>query len=181
MTFQNQKATFLAKLDKSKKGSIDKKALPIINSINSKENYYTTSSCSGRVYLYKKENRKNQTEWLKVSHDLITEDFLNIQKPCWLRYEGFIIHIACKTIEDANILLLKAQTIYKKSSILSLKKNIVEIRDSEIIDMPYYEGALVYSGSIEKLIELINTKLQNNWNKIDKIKKLPLTKHYNHC
>jgi tRNA(Phe) wybutosine-synthesizing methylase Tyw3 len=89
-------------------------------------------------------------------------------EPCWLRYEGFIIHIACKTIEDANALLIKAQTLYKKSSIISLKKNIVEIRDSEIIDMPYYDNKLIYIGSI--LTNLINDKLTNNWNKIEKLK-----------
>jgi tRNA wybutosine-synthesizing protein 3 len=168
MTFNNQKQTFLAKLDKSKKGSIDKHALDIINAINSLDNYYTTSSCSGRVYLYTKNQVKNQTQWLKVSHELINDDFFQIVEPCWLRYEGFIIHIACKTIEDANALLIKAQTLYKKSSIISLKKNIVEIRDSEIIDMPYYDNKLIYIGSI--LTNLINDKLTNNWNKIEKLK-----------
>lgn len=168
MSFDNQKQTFLAKLDKSKKGSIDKHAIPIINTINKLENYYTTSSCSGRVYLYNKQHKKNQTQWLKVSHELITDEFFQIQQPCWLRYEGFIIHIACKTIEDTQKLLIKAQTLYKKSSIISLKKNIVEIRDSEIIDMPYYEDKLVYTGPILK--ELINQKLTNNWEKIEQLK-----------
>ena len=172
MTFQNQKQTFLAKLDKSKKGSIDKHALEIINTINQQPNYYTTSSCSGRIYLYDKQQKKNQTEWLKVSHNTITEDFLNINKPCWLRYEGFIIHIACKNLEDAKTLLQTAQTIYKKSSLLTLnKKIIVEIRDSEIIDMPFYEDKLVYSGNTQKLAKLINQKLQNNWQKMEKLRK----------
>ena len=177
MTFTNQKKTFLTKLDKSKKGSVDKRALEIINTINNLEDYYTTSSCSGRIYLWRGSGKKNETQWLKVSHDLISNEFLQIQDQgfIWLRYEGFIIHIACKDIESANTLLQKATTIYKKSSILTIsKKIVVEIRSSKIIEMPFYKDHPLYSGDLEELKNLLNSNQKENWKKIKKLQLLLL-------
>ena len=51
MVFEQQKKTVLSKLDKSKKGSIDKGILKLVNTINKNSNYYTTSTCSGRIIL----------------------------------------------------------------------------------------------------------------------------------
>ena len=51
MTFQNDKKTYLEKSDLSKKSSIDEKIFILANLINEQENYYTTSSCSGRAYI----------------------------------------------------------------------------------------------------------------------------------
>ena len=177
MSFQNQKKTFLEKLDKSKKGSIDEKALPIINTINKTESYYTTSSCSGRVYFWQGSGKKNETQWLKVSHDTIEESFLeldNKEGTIWLRYEGFIIHIACKDLESANSLLQEATTLFKKSSILTIsKKIIVEIRSSQLLEMPFYkDDQLLYTGDISWLTNHINKLQKENWKKIEKLKEL---------
>jgi len=53
MTFQKHKKDFLNKKDKSKKGSIDGEIKKLVDKINSLENYYTTSSCSGRILIAK--------------------------------------------------------------------------------------------------------------------------------
>ncbi len=169
MTFENQKKTFLAKLDQSKKGSIDEQAKEVISIVNSLKDYYTTSSCSGRVYFWQGDGKKNNTEWLKVSHELINLDFFEIssQEMVWLRYEGFIIHIACRDLDKANELLSNVQKLYKKSCILSMSnKIIVEIRDSNFIEMPFYQSNLLFTGSLEWLKEEINQKLKKNWEKI---------------
>ena len=69
MNFDNNKKTFLAKIDRSRKGSIDQEIISLVKLINSKKNYYTTSSCSGRIVLIKKRSEKKQdAEWLFVSH-----------------------------------------------------------------------------------------------------------------
>jgi len=49
--FQKDKEIQLSRDDFSKKGSVDKKIIPLIDKINSKDEYYTTSSCSGRIML----------------------------------------------------------------------------------------------------------------------------------
>ncbi len=177
MTFANEKKMFLAKHDKSKKGDIDTRVIPILNTINMHADYYTTSSCSGRVYLWTGTGKKNQTEWLKVSHDLIEEDFLNTPSSAkgvvWLRVEPFILHVACKDPEAANRLLEKARQIYKKSCILSASnKIIIEIRGSELIEMPLFlDGKNVFAGEGSWLIAVVNEKLEQMWKGMDIFKK----------
>lgn len=174
MTFQNEKKTFLAKLDKSRKGNIDEKIIFLIDKINQDENYYTTSSCSGRVTMIKRNGKKNETEWLKVSHDLIDRNFFEINEEgmVWLRLEPLILHVACKDLEYADRLLEKAKKFYKKSCLLSFKnKIIVEVRGSEFIEMPFYNKELLFSGDMEELKDLINDKLELIWEKTEKFKK----------
>jgi len=177
MNFPNDKKTFLAKLDKSKKGSVDEKAIPLLETINALPDYYSTSSCSGRVYLWKGTGKKSETQWLKVSHDLIEDDFFNCDEEkelVWLRLEGAIWHIACKDLEAANILLEKARRFYKKSCILTASsKIIVEVRGSEYMEMPLYkEGKLLFSGDLLWLKGMINQKLEKVWKDTEKLRKI---------
>ena len=176
MTFPNEKKMYLSKQDKSRKGDIDQKVIPVLETINSKDNYYTTSSCSGRVYLWTGTGKKNETEWLKVSHELIDEKFFEIQSQkglVWLRVEPFILHVACNDLEAANQLLGKARQIYKKSCLLSASNKIlIEIRGSELVEMPLYlDGKLLYQGNLSWLVQLVNEKLQRMWEGMEKFKK----------
>jgi tRNA wybutosine-synthesizing protein 3 len=174
VTFKNQKKTFLDKSDQSKKGSIDEKVKPLLNTINEKNNYYTTSSCSGRTYFWKGE-KKNQTEWFNITHDLINNGFFKLNDTSgliWLRYEPLILHVCCKDLDAANLLVEEARKIFKKSSILTVsKKIIVEIAGSEKIEMPYLlDGNKLFSGEDSWLKDLINSKLKLNWEKIDRLR-----------
>ena len=174
--FLNDKKTFLAKLDKSKKGDIDERILPLIKIINSKPNYYTTSSCSGRVYFWRGSGKKNENEWINVHHELIDASFFELEDKSgliWLRLEPMILHIACKDLDSANLLLEKIRILYKKSCILSAShKIIIEIRGSEMIEMPFYEnGKLLFNGERDWLIGLINEKMSKIWKGIEKLEK----------
>ncbi len=176
MAFLSQKKTYLAKMDKSKKGSIDEKAVLLLTKINEMKDYYTTSSCSGRVYLWKGTGKKSETEWLKVSHEPIDEDFFQTderQEVVWLRLEGFILHVACSNLEAATALLEKARQFYKKSCLLSASsKFIVEIRGSEFMEIPLYkDGKLLFCGDLEWLKDLINTKLEKMWEGMEKFRR----------
>jgi len=174
--FDNNKKTFLAKLDKSKKGEVDQRILPLINSLNAKSDFYTTSSCSGRVYLWKGKGKKNEMIWLRTSHDLIKEDFFQIKEKgqVWLRLEDFILHIACRNLETANLLLERVRKLYKKSCILSASNKIlVEIRGSEFVEMPLYEdGKLLFNGSFSWLKKEINSRLKSIWKKEKELGKI---------
>jgi len=177
MTFVNEKKTYLAKADKSKKGDIDTKIISLLGIINALPDYYTTSSCSGRAYLWKGTGKKSETQWIKVSHDLIEDDFFvcdEEKEVVWLRLEGAILHIACKDLGTANALLEKARKFYKKSCILSASnKIIVEIRGSEFMEMPFYkDGELLFSGDVRWLKDLINSKLEKMWADMEKFRKI---------
>lgn len=173
--FLNNKKTFLSKLDKSKKGNLDQRIVPLIKLINSKPDYYTTSSCSGRVYLWTGKGKKNEMIWLRTSHDLIEESFFKIEHKglIWLRMEDFILHICCHNLDVANSLLEKARKIYKKSCILSASnKIIVEIRGSESIGMPLYQDKiLLFNQSFSWLKKEVNSRFKSIWKKEVQFKK----------
>ncbi|MBW3019386.1 hypothetical protein KY329_04350, partial [Candidatus Woesearchaeota archaeon] len=63
MDFDNDKKNALTKLDKSTKGSIDEPVIPILNLINSMNDYYTTSSCSGRIMIMEPSEERH-VDWL---------------------------------------------------------------------------------------------------------------------
>ena len=73
MIFQKEKNDFLIKKDKSRKGSIDNKIKKLVNKINSLNDFYTTSSCSGRVLILAipNSNKKNEVKYLFISHKKI--------------------------------------------------------------------------------------------------------------
>lgn len=50
-TFSRWKEQCLSKLDLSKKGSVDEDVEHVVSLLNSREEYFTTSSCSGRIIL----------------------------------------------------------------------------------------------------------------------------------
>lgn len=183
MTFPNRKKTFLEKLDKSKKGELDQRLISLLDLINSQKDYFTTSSCSGRVLLYQTTGKKNETTWLRVSHQPITKDFfdhLEQQKELvWLRLEPFITHVACQDLDSALALLNQAKTVFKKSSLLSAaNKIIVELKGSEFLELPLAKDQqfLIKEKYLELLIRIINRKLKRIWQNTEKLEKIILEK-----
>ena len=76
--FTKEKSDFLNKKDKSKKGSVDKDIVDIVKLINSKDDFYTTSSCAGRVVLLEiKSKKKNECGWIFTKHDKLTFKEIN--------------------------------------------------------------------------------------------------------
>jgi tRNA wybutosine-synthesizing protein 3 len=77
--FENSKAQCLGKRDKSFAGRIDVHAVEICSIINERDEFYTTSSCSGRCFLYKGHGVKsrleetNSFERCRISHELVTD------------------------------------------------------------------------------------------------------------
>lgn len=172
MAFANDKKTFLAKLDKSKKGEIDEKVVELLQLINQQPDYYTTSSCSGRVYLWSGTGKKNETKWLRVSHDLIKREFLNLQSPglVWLRLEPLILHLACRDLNAANKLLETVRKLYKKSCLLSASnKLVIEVRGSEFLELPLYQDGELLFKDLDLLTKLVNEKLERIFKGIKKL------------
>ena len=175
MTFENQKKVFLKRLDKSKKGSIDKEIITLIKKINKNPNYYTTSSCSGRIVLI--TSGKKPAKWVFLSHKQVT--FKQIKsvnlpkKDIWFKQEPFIIHIACRTIDDAQKLLNKARSVgLKRSGIQSIRKNIIEIISTEHLETPIAEKGklLIDDNYLKILVKQANKKLKQTREKIKRFK-----------
>ncbi|MBW2966500.1 hypothetical protein KY342_05335, partial [Candidatus Woesearchaeota archaeon] len=175
--FENQKKTFLKKIDKSKKGDIDKEIISLVNKINKSKNYYTTSSCSGRiVLLMKKLGRKKGSKWIfsshkKVNFKEIKKSLQNIPKQdVYFRFEPLILHVSAKTIEDAQRLVNSARDIgFKRTGIQSTKNRIViEIASTEILNAIISRKGklLVEDDYLKILIQEANKRLERTKEKI---------------
>jgi len=177
--FDNQKKTALLKIDKSKKGDIDERIQKLLDKINKQKNYFTTSSCSGRIVLLRKGERKYQSEWLYVSHELA--DFEKAWKKLssakgniCLKMESMILHVCCRTLEDANKLLVNARNIYGYAGIISLNKLIVEIVGSDLLEVPVLieDKLIIKEESFKMLIKEANQKMKKNWERLEKFREL---------
>lgn len=66
--------------DKSRKGSVDAPIAALVHDINTRDDMYTTSSCSGRISIFGEAGEaervagKKGGEWLLASHDTVTEE-----------------------------------------------------------------------------------------------------------
>jgi len=187
MNFQKEKNDFLSKKDKSRKGSIDNRIKKLVNKINSLEDFYTTSSCSGRVLILSipKSNKKNDVQYLFHSHKKINNNefkkILKIIKSKKLtkddirfKVQPVIIHIACNNINNANKLLSVARDIgFRRSGIISIGKYkiIMELISTEKIETIISKNgkSLIDENYMKVLIKEGNQKLEKTWKKIDKL------------
>lgn len=182
MDFQKEKKEFLGKEDKSKKGDIDLKIKKLAAKINSLNDFFTTSSCSGRflVFTLPESNKKNEVQYLFCSHKKIKYSAINkiIKKlpkdDVWLKVQPVILHIACENINNATKLLNIARDIgFRRSGIISIGKSkiILELVSTEKIEaIVSKNGKLVIDEDYFKvLVEEGNRKLERTWKKIDKL------------
>jgi tRNA wybutosine-synthesizing protein 3 len=185
--FDLQKRLCLEKLykpDKSRKGDVDKPIIPLIDYINSLKDYYTTSSCSGRIYLLTESDKKPDVKWLYVSHektpikkisDALDEKNLERypKERIWFRQENLILHVACRTIADANRILRIARDIgLRRSGIIADSKIIVvEICSTEKMDVPVAEKGkrLVTESYIKLITNIANQKFLKGREKLRKL------------
>jgi tRNA wybutosine-synthesizing protein 3 len=173
MKFKEWKKDRLKKLDKE---GADKKIVPLLKIINSKSNYCTTSSCSGRIVLSsgdKKEHNFIHKSHLKVNSKKIWDTLKNDKtRDVWFRYEGIILHVGCKDFLSAKKLLELARgSGYKRSGIIS-SKNVfmVEVYSTQKIETPLKKEKLLIDFKFLDYICLIaNKMLEKEHKKISKL------------
>jgi len=171
MEFEKEKKMRLSRKDNSKKGSIDSKIKCLVSKINRKNEYYTTSSCSGRIMLLSEGKAKNEAEWLFVSHGKVSLAQIKgvLEKAgsniVWFRFEPMILHVCCKSLESAERLLESAKSAgFKHSGIVSIKKRVViEIRGTDFISAPLQ---CPDKRQLKILIDEANKKMKRNDSRI---------------
>jgi len=91
------------------------------------------------------------------------------------KFEPFILHVACKTLDDAKEFLKKVQKAgCKKAGIISLEKNIiVELNGSEKTEFLIIENQkiLVNDRFLELIVKRCNRNLEKSWDRIEKLRK----------
>ncbi len=174
--FDKNKQNAVSKLDKSKKGSLDEPLIELVKSINALPNYYTTSSCSGRIVLLELSTKKEGNNWLLSSHGPISYNQLSTvlgmikENEVWFKMEPIIIHVCARTIDDADALLKHARSIgLKRGGIISVKPKIcLELQSTEQINLLIVkDGKILVDEHYGKiLVQKANGKLHETHSKI---------------
>lgn len=183
--FLRRKKDILSKDDKSFKGDIDEKIKKLCDKINSLDDCYTTSSCSGRIVLMIDEEKKGKGLMLKIYHNLISfgqlkkdlEKIMKTEKNKNIRFkmEPCALHLACRNFEDAKILCDKARFIgWRRTGIISSERRfIIEMNSTEKLDFPAIRNGkiLVDDNFLKVIVEDANKKLKRCWMKINELEK----------
>ena len=129
-----------ASCDKSLKGFVDTRALPIITLINSHTDMFTTSSCSGRIVLY-----GNRTGFIYTSHnasdeqDVVSAFNASIDdQSVDFKMEPFVLHVECRDMNTAQFLIKVALASgYRNTGcVFSALRIIVMVRSTLKMDIP---------------------------------------------
>lgn len=183
MTFQEAKQKQFLKTDKSSIGSWDPKIKRLCEKINNKKQFYTTSSCGGRIVLIKALDEKAEDVFLFRTHDKIS--FNELKKALQnIKYKGLvefqqttcILHIACENLKDAQDIVNKAKLAgWKRSGIMTTEKRyVIELHSTENISFPIMDKGkiLVNDDFLRLIVREANKKLERSWEKIEKLEKL---------
>lgn len=180
--FIQRKKDVLGKEDKSSIGGWDKYILELCGKINSMINYYTTSSCAGRVVLIIDQDKKAPGLFDFVSHEKINFKILknaldnSKNKNLKFKQESCILHVACEDLESAQNLLEKGRNAgWKRSGIISSEKRfIVELNGTNKLEFPIMNAGkvLVDDEFLKLIVKKSNKNLEKGWTKIEDLKSL---------
>lgn len=183
--FSNQKKFALLRLEKAlKRGEVDQAILPLIQYINSLDNFYTTSTCSGRIAILQDLGSKKENFHLKKWHREVEFSELKsvIEKLpskgiTWFIQESSIMHIVSKNFEGGvNLLRLALSNGFKHSGFQGLKDGrfIVEICSSERMEVPIAsDGNLLVSDEYLKyILNLANKKFLKSQLRLKKFERV---------
>lgn len=182
--FLDSKEKALELLKKAKiNEKVDKKIISILDLINSSTEFYTTSSCAGRIVLLEipKIGDKRNAKFVGIWHRTIkSKDFLSALKNAkngllWILAQPPILHISAKKINSADRLVKIANASgFKNSSFKSVDKNIVvEICSTERLDAPIGKDGVLFCNKdyLNLLIKIANEVILKSNLKLNRFKK----------
>jgi len=178
--FEVAKARALARLQRS---GADEEIAGVLQKINARADYYTTSSCSGRIVLIllPEIGAKREARFIGKWHRPVErEEVLAVmvdapfaEGELWLVAQSPIIHVACRTVEKAGILLrLALEAGFKYSGMKGIARDtgivVVEMLSTERMDVPVASRAavLVDETSVEFIVTKANFMLHRGKEKL---------------
>ncbi|XP_051712317.1 tRNA wybutosine-synthesizing protein 3 homolog isoform X3 [Oryctolagus cuniculus] len=180
--FRRWKAQCLSRADLSRKGSVDEDAVEIVQLLNAQEQFFTTSSCAGRILLLDGgingfEVQKKQCCWLLVTHKpCVKEDMIvalrKANGDAILKFEPFVLHVQCRQLRDAQILHAVAiNSGFRNSGITVGKrgKTILAVRSTHGLEVPLsHNGKLMVTEEyVDFLLNIANQKMEENKKRIE--------------
>jgi len=163
-----------------KNSEADKAIVPLCSYINSVKDFFTSSSCSGRILLLGITGKgKDKAYFHRKWHRTVTFDEVwaaigeEVQGNLWFKMEPFIIHIGTRTLKGAcKILDIKNAAGVKRGGIIVAKpgKFMLEIIGTEEIAFPVKIGGKTIVGMefMKIIIETANKKMEENNERLKK-------------
>ncbi|XP_020039651.1 tRNA wybutosine-synthesizing protein 3 homolog isoform X2 [Castor canadensis] len=181
--FHRWKEQCLSKADLSRKGSVDEDVVGLVQLLNAREQFFTTSSCAGRVLLLDGvidgfQVQKQNCCWLLVTHKpCVKEDVMVALKKAngdaVLKFEPFVLHVQCRQLEDAQILhSVAVDSGFRNSGITVGKrgKTMLAVRSTHGLEVPLsHKGKLMVTEEyIDFLLKIANQKMEENKKRIER-------------
>ncbi len=155
-----------------KQKRVDEALIDFLLQFNKKENFYTSSSCSGRIIILLDKGKKKESKIIAKWHRKVDfNEFLNVYKNLdfsvngkyYLKQEPLILHVICKKLKDAlKILKLCRKHGFKHSGIISAKKEkiVVEINGIDYLSVPLASN--MSEEYLKFVLEVANRKFEKN-------------------
>lgn len=176
MVKKHHKKTFFEAL---KKGQVDQQVISLCSFFAASKNYFTSSTCSGRIVLLKvnkneskqeaafaakwHEKVKLETIWKKLAEKTLFET--------WFKQEPFILHIGCRNLDCATELLQIAKDCGIKRAAISVPKKgkfLLEIIGTQSIAFPVKKekNILIEKEKFKYILKRANQKLEKNYRQL---------------
>ncbi|XP_054393738.1 tRNA wybutosine-synthesizing protein 3 homolog isoform X4 [Pongo abelii] len=147
--FRKWKAQCLSKADLSRKGSVDEDVVELVQFLNMRDQFFTTSSCAGRILLLDGgingfEVQKQNCCWLLVTHKLcVKDDVHSVAIDAGFRNSGI--------------------TVGKRG------KTMLAVRSTHGLEVPLsHKGKLMVTEEyIDFLLNVANQKMEENKKRIE--------------
>ncbi len=161
-------------------GKADQKMIKLCRFVNSTKNFFTSSSCAGRIALLsvksigKKQPKAFHRKWhRKVALKEVVEGLGEKarEKELWFKLDPFILHIGTNNLENARR-ILKCMRLagIKRGGIMLAKqeKFLVELQGTHTMSLPIKnEGTvLVEKGYLSFIVKQANEKLVENYERL---------------
>ncbi len=176
--FSQRKEAFVKRLlEECEKGLVDFDIKDFLIEFNKlARDYFTTSSCSGRIILAETKRlalakSSHEFRFIKkwhrpvtlgeIVHELEKAEYRNV----WLLVRAPIIHFTARNVELAyNILKIAQQVGFKHSGIISIREDgetVVEVQADDRLDMPLIiDGErIVNEDKLRVIIDIANETL----------------------
>ncbi|XP_048760556.1 tRNA wybutosine-synthesizing protein 3 homolog isoform X2 [Ostrea edulis] len=128
-----------------------------------------------------KSVKKKGCQWLYTTHDeaiyeTAVESLQNLTGDSVFKFEPFVLHVQCRSLSNAQSLLSCAVASGFRNSGISIGnkgKIIVAVRSTHGLEVPLSQDGelLVTNMYIEKLVQIANQKIQENFLRIDRFHK----------
>ncbi len=183
------RAKHLEKYEEAKRsGAVDPPIVPLLDAINSREDYVTTSSCSGRITLLSasRSERKGETFFYRKWHrPVLFEELWGAIREysgggrLLLKLDPFILHVGARDLDAALSLLHVARGAgVKIAGIQSADgtKVHVELRGIDSVSLPVWDGSVLVSEDyVRYMTKYLNWKILRNQERLERLYRAVVT------